>query len=209
MKKIHYQEGYRLHSVIIHEGEANVGHYWAYIADYSTLDDEGSPTAWRKFNDKSVEPATWSQIEEDSFGSRRACSAYCLVYTRKKCERELFQQDVALDNDAFAVEIAEWDKQRMTPPASNVGTRPIFDLDVMMSFSHKTPFNVQELSKKYYTQAYRYFGTLFIKRVVEKTEEDIAGSRIWEDDVSVAKLLDDVSFGSFSRLCLLQKRCCT
>uniref|UniRef100_A0A915AFQ9 USP domain-containing protein n=2 Tax=Parascaris TaxID=6254 RepID=A0A915AFQ9_PARUN len=207
-------EGYRLHSVIIHEGEANVGHYWAYIADYSTLDDEGSPTAWRKFNDKSVEPATWSQIEEDSFGSRRACSAYCLVYTRKKCERELFQQDstaslktlaelveslpedlradVALDNDAFAVEIAEWDKQRMTPPASNVGTRPIFDLDVMMSFSHKTPFNVQELSKKYYTQAYRYFGTLFIKRVVEKTEEDIAGSRIWEDDVSVAKLLDDV-----------------
>lgn len=91
-EKLHYQEGYRLHSVIIHEGEANVGHYWAYIADYSTLDDEGSPTAWRKFNDKSVEPATWSQIEEDSFGSRRACSAYCLVYTRKKCERELFQQ---------------------------------------------------------------------------------------------------------------------
>lgn len=42
-------------------------------------------------------------------------------------------------------------------------------------------------------------------RVLEKTEEDIAGSRIWEDDVSVAKLLDDVSFRSFSRLCLLSR----
>lgn len=41
---------------------------------------------------------------------------------------EDLRADVALDNDAFAVEIAEWDKQRMTPPASNVGTRPIFDM---------------------------------------------------------------------------------
>lgn len=85
-----------MHSVIIHEGEANVGHYWAYIADHSTLDENGSPVNWRRFNDKSVERATWQQIEEDSFGSRRTCSAYCLIYTRKRLEQELFGQGLFL-----------------------------------------------------------------------------------------------------------------
>lgn len=86
------QEPYHLHSVIVHEGEANVGHYWAYIASSPLCNAQDKEVSWRKFNDKSVEPATWQQIEEDSFGSRRACSAYCLVYTRKKCENVLYGQ---------------------------------------------------------------------------------------------------------------------
>lgn len=86
------QEPYHLHSVIVHEGEANVGHYWAYIASSPICNAQDNEVPWRKFNDKSVEPATWQQIEEDSFGSRRACSAYCLVYTRKKCENVLYGQ---------------------------------------------------------------------------------------------------------------------
>ncbi len=49
-----FQEPYRLHAVIVHEGEASAGHYWAYIADYATLNDDGIPLAWRKYNDKSV-----------------------------------------------------------------------------------------------------------------------------------------------------------
>ncbi|KHN86070.1 putative ubiquitin carboxyl-terminal hydrolase K02C4.3 [Toxocara canis] len=207
-------EGYRLHSVIIHEGEANVGHYWAYIADHLTLNESGSPTAWRKFNDKAVEPATWSQIEEDSFGSRRTCSAYCLVYTRKKSEEELFQRDstvslktlsdlvnslpedlktdVSLDNDAFTAEMTEWDKQHATPPPCQISRpRPIFDKEVMSSFSHKTPLNVEELARKYDTQAYRYFGALIIKKSMEKVGVGISESQFWEDGTNASRLVDD------------------
>lgn len=45
---------------------------------------------WRKYNDKSVEPATYEQMEEDAYGSKRTCSAYCIVYTRCKSETALF-----------------------------------------------------------------------------------------------------------------------
>lgn len=83
-----------MHSVIVHEGEANVGHYWAYISSSSLSSEQNKEVSWRKFNDKSVEPATWQQIEEDSFGSRRACSAYCLVYTRMKCEAVLYGEGI-------------------------------------------------------------------------------------------------------------------
>ncbi|VDD86757.1 unnamed protein product [Enterobius vermicularis] len=89
------EECYRLHSVIIHEGEANVGHYWAYIADYSSLGEDSMASRWRKYNDKSVEPATYEQMEEDAYGSKRTCSAYCIVYTRCKSETALFGSEVS------------------------------------------------------------------------------------------------------------------
>ncbi|VDN17343.1 unnamed protein product [Gongylonema pulchrum] len=133
------QELYRLHSVIVHEGEANVGHYWAYIASSPLC---GAEVSWRKFNDKSVGPATWQQIEEDAFGSRRACSAYCLVYTRAKCEEALYgdergelsksipelldmlpndlKLDVAADNALFDAEMIKWDKEH---PAVEMGPK--------------------------------------------------------------------------------------
>ncbi|VDM10682.1 unnamed protein product [Wuchereria bancrofti] len=130
------EEPYHLHSVIVHEGEANVGHYWAYIASSPLCNVEDKEVSWRKFNDKSVEPATWQQIEEDSFGSRRACSAYCLVYTRKKCEDVLYGQEqkqsaqsivelidslpndlkleVSTDNALFDAEMIKWDADHPT-----------------------------------------------------------------------------------------------
>ncbi|MCQ4187884.1 hypothetical protein FK515_30490, partial [Klebsiella pneumoniae] len=52
---------YRLHAVLVHEGQANAGHYWAYIYDHHQ-------NRWMKYNDISVTKSTWEELERDSFG---------------------------------------------------------------------------------------------------------------------------------------------
>lgn len=218
------QEGYRLHSVLIHEGEANVGHYWAYVADHPTLNESGSPVSWCKFNDKSVEPATWQQIEEDSFGSRRTCSAYCLVYTRKGSEHELFGKDLCLtassiaelvatlpadlmaevseDNAALNQEIAKWDKAHVAIPLGPVNRphpKPHQDQDFMGIVSHKEPLNVGAVSQRHYEQAFTYFGAGIVNKIVDKIREGNSEDVFWEDEKCVTVLFSEV-LENFSQL---------
>ncbi|VDM42655.1 unnamed protein product [Toxocara canis] len=61
----------------------------------------------------------------------------------------------------------------------------------MSSFSHKTPLNVEELARKYDTQAYRYFGALIIKKSMEKVGVGISESQFWEDGTNASRLVDD------------------
>ncbi|CAI4229646.1 unnamed protein product [Auanema sp. JU1783] len=64
---------YQLHAIVIHEGEANMGHYWIYV--------RGENGQWQKMNDRTVEVATWSQIQKDAYGIELPnTSAYGLVY---------------------------------------------------------------------------------------------------------------------------------
>ncbi|XP_060106495.1 ubiquitin carboxyl-terminal hydrolase 28 [Heteronotia binoei] len=67
------QVPYHLHAVLIHEGQANAGHYWAYIYNHPRK-------RWLKYNDISVTDASWEELERDSFGGLRNASAYCLMY---------------------------------------------------------------------------------------------------------------------------------
>ncbi|XP_036391857.1 ubiquitin carboxyl-terminal hydrolase 25-like isoform X3 [Megalops cyprinoides] len=117
------QVPYRLHAVLVHEGEASSGHYWAYV--YS-LQHRG----WIKYNDIAVTASSWDELMHDSFGGDRNASAYCLMYVNDKkpflleedCDEERGQvqrgvdslpQDlreyVTQDNLRFESELAEWD----------------------------------------------------------------------------------------------------
>ncbi|NXP43683.1 UBP25 hydrolase, partial [Heliornis fulica] len=119
------QVPYRLHAVLVHEGQANAGHYWAYIYDHHQ-------NRWMKYNDISVTKSTWEELERDSFGGYRNASAYCLMYINDK-EQFLIQEEfnketgqilvgmdtlpsdlrdyVKEDNKRFEKELEEWDAE--------------------------------------------------------------------------------------------------
>ncbi|NXW86424.1 UBP25 hydrolase, partial [Alopecoenas beccarii] len=119
------QVPYRLHAVLVHEGQANAGHYWAYIYDHHQK-------RWMKYNDISVTKSTWEELERDSFGGYRNASAYCLMYINDK-EQYLIQEEfnketgqilvgmdtlpsdlrdyVKEDNKRFEKELEEWDAE--------------------------------------------------------------------------------------------------
>ncbi|KFW85161.1 Ubiquitin carboxyl-terminal hydrolase 28, partial [Manacus vitellinus] len=67
------QVPYRLHAVLVHEGQANAGHYWAFIYNQPRK-------KWLKYNDISVTESSWEELERESFGGLRNTSAYCLMY---------------------------------------------------------------------------------------------------------------------------------
>uniref|UniRef100_A0A1A7XM86 Ubiquitin carboxyl-terminal hydrolase 25 n=1 Tax=Iconisemion striatum TaxID=60296 RepID=A0A1A7XM86_9TELE len=117
------QVPYRLHAVLVHEGQANAGHYWAYIYD-------PHQRCWMKYNDISVTKSSWEELVRDSFGGYRNASAYCLMYINDKkpflIEEEFdketgqilsgmdklppdLKQYVMEDNELFDKEIEEWD----------------------------------------------------------------------------------------------------
>ncbi|XP_042115430.1 ubiquitin carboxyl-terminal hydrolase 25 isoform X3 [Peromyscus maniculatus bairdii] len=119
------QVPYRLHAVLVHEGQANAGHYWAYIFDHRE-------SRWMKYNDIAVTKSSWEELVRDSFGGYRNASAYCLMYINDKAQfliQEEFNKEtgqalvgietlppdlrdfVEEDNQRFEKELQEWDTQ--------------------------------------------------------------------------------------------------
>ncbi|XP_043557350.1 ubiquitin carboxyl-terminal hydrolase 25 isoform X3 [Chiloscyllium plagiosum] len=120
------QVPYRLHAVLVHEGQANAGHYWAYVHDHHQ-------ERWMKYNDIAVTKSSWEELERDSFGGYRNASAYCLMYINDT-ERYLIEEEfdketgqvltgvntlprdlkeyVRDDNRKFEKELQEWDAQQ-------------------------------------------------------------------------------------------------
>ncbi|KAM9217109.1 ubiquitin carboxyl-terminal hydrolase 28 isoform 1-T1 [Leptosomus discolor] len=76
------QVPYRLHAVLVHEGQANAGHYWAFIYDQPRR-------SWLKYNDISVTESSWEELERDSFGGLKNASAYCLMYISDTVSRSV------------------------------------------------------------------------------------------------------------------------
>ncbi|XP_036114562.1 ubiquitin carboxyl-terminal hydrolase 28 isoform X2 [Molossus molossus] len=120
------QVPYRLHAVLVHEGQANAGHYWAYIYNQPRQ-------VWLKYNDISVTESSWEELERDSYGGLRNVSAYCLMYINDKLPHfnagaapnesdqmlgELEALSVELkhyiqeDNWRFEQEIEEWEEEQ-------------------------------------------------------------------------------------------------
>nr|XP_033773417.1 ubiquitin carboxyl-terminal hydrolase 28 isoform X2 [Geotrypetes seraphini] len=116
---------YCLHAVLVHEGQANSGHYWAYIYSHSRK-------LWLKYNDISVTESSWEELERDSYGGLRNASAYCLMYiddklphfTAGKVNMEAGQgwneveamppglkRYVREENQHFDQEVDEWEEQ--------------------------------------------------------------------------------------------------
>ncbi|NWX20562.1 UBP28 hydrolase, partial [Aegotheles bennettii] len=92
------QVPYRLHAVLVHEGQANAGHYWAYIYDQPRK-------SWLKYNDISVTESSWEELERDSFGGLRNASAYCLMYISDKVSRSVADEDDGSELGQFQKEI--------------------------------------------------------------------------------------------------------
>ncbi|XP_078283102.1 ubiquitin carboxyl-terminal hydrolase 28 isoform X2 [Rhinoraja longicauda] len=121
------QVPYRLHAVLVHEGQASAGHYWAYIYDHSE-------NSWLKYNDLLVAVSSWDELQRDSFGGSRNASAYCLVYINDNLP-QLIAEDTDVetgqslrsihtlppelveyvheDNQHFMQELEEWNDEQV------------------------------------------------------------------------------------------------
>ncbi|XP_039888346.1 ubiquitin carboxyl-terminal hydrolase 28 isoform X1 [Simochromis diagramma] len=119
------QAPYRLHAVLVHEGQASAGHYWAYIYDHANQ-------RWLKYNDISVTESSWDELERDSFGGMTNASAYCLMYIDDRLPQlitedtddetgqvlhgmdslpPILRRYVHEDNRWFQQELSEWEEQ--------------------------------------------------------------------------------------------------
>ncbi|NXX95449.1 UBP28 hydrolase, partial [Centropus bengalensis] len=89
---------YHLHAVLVHEGQANAGHYWAYIYNQPRR-------CWLKYNDILVTESSWEELEKDSFGGSRNASAYCLMYIHEKAPAFLPDTDDGSEAGQFQKEV--------------------------------------------------------------------------------------------------------
>ncbi|XP_036379497.1 ubiquitin carboxyl-terminal hydrolase 25 isoform X2 [Megalops cyprinoides] len=141
------QVPYRLHAVLVHEGQANAGHYWAYIYN-------PHHRRWMKYNDISVTKSSWEELMRDSFGGYRNASAYCLMYINDKkpflIEEEFdketgqmlsgldklppdLKEYVKEDNQLFEKELEEWDamqarkaqQEKLAAAAATLSSQPM------------------------------------------------------------------------------------
>lgn len=67
---------YHLHSIFIHEGSAEYGHYYAY----SRVPNSDK---WHKYNDVHVKEEEHEQVLKDAIGGDGPRNAYCLIYVHK------------------------------------------------------------------------------------------------------------------------------
>ncbi|XP_013422019.1 ubiquitin carboxyl-terminal hydrolase 25-like isoform X2 [Lingula anatina] len=137
---------YRLHAVLVHEGQAASGHYWAYVYDHAN-------GRWLKFNDITVTEASWEELEKEGIGGYHNASAYCLMYVDtsredliqdssslvdketgqisnstqtdvvKKLAQDL-QDYISEDNTKFCQEMEDWDRKQQQAAAATVTTAP-------------------------------------------------------------------------------------
>ncbi|XP_016897136.1 ubiquitin carboxyl-terminal hydrolase 28 isoform X4 [Cynoglossus semilaevis] len=119
------QVPYRLHAVLVHEGQASAGHYWAYIYDHANQ-------RWMKYNDICITESSWEELERDSFGGMTNASAYCLMYIDDRVPQlitentddetgqvlhgmdslpPVLKRYVNEDNRWFQQELSEWEEQ--------------------------------------------------------------------------------------------------
>ncbi|NXJ79259.1 UBP28 hydrolase, partial [Trogon melanurus] len=92
------QVPYHLHAVLVHEGQANAGHYWAFIYNQPRK-------SWLKYNDIWVTESSWEELERESFGGSRNASAYCLMYISDQVSRLVADEDACSEAAQFQKEI--------------------------------------------------------------------------------------------------------
>ncbi|NXA04810.1 UBP28 hydrolase, partial [Sapayoa aenigma] len=92
------QVPYRLHAVLVHEGQANAGHYWAFIYNQPQK-------RWLKYNDISVTESSWEELERESFGGLRNASAYCLMYISDQVSHVGADEDEGPEAGQFEKEV--------------------------------------------------------------------------------------------------------
>ena len=82
--------------MLVHEGQAQAGHYWAFVgrrewgSSGKRVDAgiegnaETEEIGWRRFNDVRVSEASWEEVQREGCGGEESASAYCLLYVAEK-----------------------------------------------------------------------------------------------------------------------------
>jgi hypothetical protein len=118
------QYPYRLHAVLVHDGQAGSGHYWAFLWNPQTK-------SWYKYNDINVIPIDSATVWKESLGGDMNESAYCLIYLNDSPDPQQkiasgspspetayliippdLQAQVAEDNHEFEQELLRWDAEQ-------------------------------------------------------------------------------------------------
>ena len=67
---------YKLHSLLIHDGYAGSGHYYAFVHDIES-------DKWRKYSDLLISDIKFEDVMRDAVGGNALASAYCLFYVEE------------------------------------------------------------------------------------------------------------------------------
>ncbi|CAD8083486.1 unnamed protein product [Paramecium primaurelia] len=78
---------YLLQSILIHDGQANSGHFYTYIKDFGF-------DKWFKFNDMNVNVETKQKVFQDAFGMQNGINAYLLIYNRLDIVKQELQSQM-------------------------------------------------------------------------------------------------------------------
>ncbi|EGT39983.1 hypothetical protein CAEBREN_23037 [Caenorhabditis brenneri] len=107
---------YELHSIVVHQGDMQMGHYWMFKRKYLS---DGSQ-CWEMLNDTEATRVDWSEIEKQSYGSGLTSSscAYLLMYVKtddpwlmapEKMDEKEAHQNLPQDLQDFTTRIrVEW-----------------------------------------------------------------------------------------------------
>ncbi|KAL0482126.1 ubiquitin carboxyl-terminal hydrolase [Acrasis kona] len=106
---------YSLHSILVHDGNANSGHYWAYMR----VGEE-----WYKFNDMNVTLISKDEVMKVSSGKAESSAcAYCLIYVEESLQNltdaeywknmpsQELSFEVQRDNDLLQRQIFEYEQE--------------------------------------------------------------------------------------------------
>ncbi|NWW34881.1 UBP28 hydrolase, partial [Panurus biarmicus] len=206
------QVPYRLHAVLVHEGQANAGHYWAFIYDQPRK-------RWLKYNDISVTESSWEELERESFGGLRNASAYCLMYISDQVspvgadedegpEPRQFQKEVEAlspelrhyiqeDNWRLEQEAEEWDEEQSCK-IPQMEPSPTSELQDLSSESGPEQSPVCE-------QSVRSLSSEHARIAKEQTAKAIANTADAYEKNGVEAALCEAFHEEYSRLYLLSK----
>ncbi|XP_064254089.1 ubiquitin carboxyl-terminal hydrolase 28 isoform X6 [Passer domesticus] len=206
------QVPYRLHAVLVHEGQANAGHYWAFIYDQPRK-------RWLKYNDISVTESSWEELERESFGGLRNASAYCLMYISDQVSpvgadedggpeaRQLQKEVEALspelrhyiqeDNWRLEQEAEEWDEEQSCK-IPQMEPSPSSELQDLSSESGPEPSSVCEPSVHSLSSEHARIAK-------EQTAKAIANTADAYEKNGVEAALCEAFHEEYSRLYLLSK----
>ncbi|NXY26213.1 UBP28 hydrolase, partial [Atrichornis clamosus] len=206
------QVPYRLHAVLVHEGQANAGHYWAFIYDQPRK-------RWLKYNDISVTESSWEELERESFGGLRNASAYCLMYISDQVSRigadedegpeaRQFQKEVESlspelrhyiqeDNWRLEQEAEEWEEEQSCK-IPQMEPSPTSELQDLSSESGPEQLSVCE-------QSVRSLSSEHARIAKEQTAKAIANTADAYEKNGVEAALCEAFREEYSRLYLLSK----
>ncbi|NWW72339.1 UBP28 hydrolase, partial [Climacteris rufus] len=206
------QVPYCLHAVLVHEGQANAGHYWAFIYDQPRK-------RWLKYNDISVTESSWEELERESFGGLRNASAYCLMYISDQVSRvgadedegpeaRQFQKEVEAlspelrhyiqeDNWRLEQEAEEWEEEQSCK-IPQMEPSPTSELQDLSSESGPEQSSVCE-------QSVRSLSSEHARIAKEQTAKAIANTADAYEKNGVEAALCEAFHEEYSRLYLLSK----